>query len=58
MKLPNGQSAIVDIRKIRDYCLSTEHPRGKHKAHLFARLLGLTAKNSEALAAVLKHFPK
>jgi hypothetical protein len=29
MKLPNGDAAIVDIAKLRDYCLSPDHPRGK-----------------------------
>lgn len=54
MKLPNGDSASVDIRKIRDYCLSREHPRGKHKARVFEDALGLTAEDSESLAADLK----
>ena len=31
MKLPNGDRAIVDIRKISGYCLSVEHDEGKHK---------------------------
>ena len=36
MKLPNGSLAIVDIRKIRNYCLNLDHPSGKHKARVFA----------------------
>jgi hypothetical protein len=43
MKLPNAARAIVDIEKLRDYCLSESHPRGKHKARVFATALGLTA---------------
>lgn len=35
MKLPNADRAVVDLRKLRDYCLSQEHPRGQHKARLF-----------------------
>jgi hypothetical protein len=54
MKLPNGESASVDVRKIRDYCLSREHPRGKHKARVFEEALGLTAEDSGALVADLK----
>jgi hypothetical protein len=26
MKLPNGDQAIVDIRKLLDYCLNSQHP--------------------------------
>jgi hypothetical protein len=54
MKLPNGESAIIDLRKIRDYCLSMEHPRGKHKARVFERVLGVTAEDSATLASTLK----
>lgn len=43
MKLPNAARAIVDIEKLRDYCLSENHPRGKHKARVFATTLGLMA---------------
>jgi len=32
----------VETRKLRDYCLSPEHPRGRHKARVFASALGLT----------------
>lgn len=49
MKLPNGESAIVDIAKLRDYCLSPTHPRGRHKARVFAAALGLTQADSELL---------
>lgn len=42
MKLPNGDRAIIDEAKLLDYCLSTTHPRGKHKARLFARTTGIT----------------
>ncbi len=45
MKLPNAARAIVDIEKLRDYCLSESHPRGKHKARVFATALGLTAND-------------
>jgi hypothetical protein len=34
-RLPNSERAILDIRKIEDYCLNPEHPRGRHKARLF-----------------------
>lgn len=54
MKLPNAESAIIDIRKIRDYCLSAEHPRGRHKARVFELVLRITASDSEVLVAALK----
>ena len=42
MLLPNGDRAIVDVRKLRDYCLNPDSPRGRHKARVFRRALGLT----------------
>ncbi len=52
-KLPNPEDAVVEMRKLRDYCLSPEHPRGKHKARVFASALGLTAGDSEELRRTL-----
>ena len=49
MKLPNATRAVVDIEKLRDYCLSEFHPRGKHKARVFATALGLTAEDASEL---------
>jgi len=42
MTLPEGEYAVVDISKLRDYCLNPAHPRGRHKARVFASTLGLT----------------
>ena len=53
MKLPNGDRAIVDPQKIREYCLSTAHPRGRHKARVFASVLGLTIEHSADLCEAL-----
>lgn len=53
MKLPNGDQAIVDIVKLRDYCLSPIHPRGRHKARVFEAVLGLTADDAEQLRSAL-----
>ncbi len=52
-KLPNPENAVVEMRKLREYCLSPEHPRGKHKARVFASALGLTAEDSEELRQAL-----
>jgi hypothetical protein len=53
MKLPNPNRAIVDEKKLRDYCLSPTHRHGKHKARLFASAMGLTANDSDTLRNVL-----
>ena len=49
MKLPNADRAVVEMEKLRDYCLSSYHPRGRHKARVFATALGLTADDAEEL---------
>ncbi|NHC34822.1 DUF6883 domain-containing protein [Scytonema millei] len=53
MQIPNAENAVVDIRKLRDYCLSLEHEKGKHKARLFLSALGITADNAEELRQLL-----
>ena len=53
MLLPNGKRAIVDIRKLRDYCLNPDNPRGSAKARVFASALGITAKDADKLRARL-----
>ena len=47
MKISNAERAFVDVRKLRDYCLDANHPRGQHKARLFQRALGWTADQAE-----------
>jgi hypothetical protein len=51
--LPYAENAVVDIRKLRDYCLNPEHRDGKHKARLFVATLGMTADNAEELRQIL-----
>ncbi|MDR3752760.1 MAG: hypothetical protein P4K78_02845 [Terracidiphilus sp.] len=53
MKLPNGEASIVEIEKLRDYCLNPAHPRGRHKARVFKSRLGMTAAHSEELRRAL-----
>ena len=53
MKMPGGDAAIVDREKLTGYCLNPEHPRGKHKARVFATALGFTAENADLLRAAL-----
>ena len=42
-------SIVVEIAKLRDYCLSRSHPRGRHKARFFRARLGLTEGDAELL---------
>ena len=53
MLLPNGEHAIVDIRKLRDYCLNPDSPRGSNKARVFFAALRLTAADAEILRGLL-----
>jgi hypothetical protein len=52
VKLPNGKHAIVDIQKLQSYCLNLQHPRGRHKARVFAAV-GIESKDSEELREAL-----
>ena len=49
MRLPNPHLAIIDIRKLREYSLNPNHPRGAHKARVFASALGVTSEHIEFL---------
>ena len=40
---------MVDLAKLRDYCLNPLHPRGRHKARVFASVLGLTTADAQFL---------
>ena len=51
--MPNGGSSIVEIEKLRNYCLNPAHPRGRHKARVFKSLLEMTAVDAEELRAAL-----
>ncbi len=53
MRVPNAENAVVDIRKLRDYCLNPNHEIGKHKARVFAASLNLTETDAEILRAAL-----
>jgi hypothetical protein len=54
MKLPNGDQAEIPLQKLVGYCLNSEHPSGKHKARVFASVLGITAENAEQLQELIK----
>jgi hypothetical protein len=53
LRLPNTNRAFVDVAKLRDYCLSPTHPVGKHKARVFASVLGLTDADAAELRVAL-----
>uniref|UniRef100_Q02B59 DUF6883 domain-containing protein n=1 Tax=Solibacter usitatus (strain Ellin6076) TaxID=234267 RepID=Q02B59_SOLUE len=53
MQLPGGDNAIVEIAKLREYCLDPQHPRGRHKARVFAAALGLAQADAESLREAL-----
>jgi hypothetical protein len=53
MLIPHAENAVVDIRKLRDYCLNLDHDDGKHKARLFSSVLGMTVDDAEELRQVL-----
>jgi hypothetical protein len=52
-RLPHGDEAILDIRKIEDYCLSPTHPRGRHKARVFREALDLQRSDAAWLRDIL-----
>jgi len=47
-------AVVIDPVKVRDYCLSPEHPRGKHKARVFQSALGLTQRDWRFLADAIR----
>ena len=53
MKIPNAEHAVVDIRKLRDYCLNPQNEEGKHKTHQFYVKIGMRVDNAEELRDAL-----
>jgi hypothetical protein len=51
--LPDAALAIVDPAKLRNYCLSPIHPRGRHKARVFQRALGLRQADAAWLGSAI-----
>ena len=54
MKLPGGDRAAVPVEKLRDYCLNSEHPEGRHKARVFHSALGLIREDFAILQECLQ----
>ena len=58
MQLRNFHNAVIDIRKLTEYALDPESPRGRHKARVFKAALGFTADNANELRdAILASLP-
>lgn len=53
MKLPNAEAAFIDLNKLQNYSLNLQHDRGKHKARLFAAILGLGSDDADLLQAFI-----
>lgn len=51
-RLTRGNRAILDVRKLEDYCLSPSHPRGRHKARVFRETLDLERSDAPWLRDV------
>jgi|SRR5579863_3542146 len=52
-RIPNGERAILDVRKLEDYCLNPQHPRGRHKARVFRDSISVARSDSYWLRGVL-----
>jgi hypothetical protein len=44
---------IVDVVKLRDYCLSAQHSYGRNKARVFRSSLGFDASRADELRQIL-----
>jgi hypothetical protein len=53
MSLPGAERAVVEIDKLRNYCLNPAHPRSRHKARVFASALRILESDAEWLRARL-----
>jgi hypothetical protein len=51
--LPNAAQAVLDIRKLEDYCLNPSHPRGRHKARVFREAIDLHRSDAAWLRETL-----
>jgi hypothetical protein len=47
--LPHPERAVVDLQKLRDYCLDPTHEDGKHKARVFSAALGIRQHDADWL---------
>jgi len=45
MTVQDASRAFIDPRKLEEYSLSLEHPRGRHKARVFQSALNVSKNN-------------
>ena len=53
MRLPNPDRAVVDLAKLANYSLDMAHDKGKHKARVFASVLGIRNADARAMRELL-----
>lgn len=53
MKIPNAEAAYIDLAKLQNYSLNSQHDRGQHKARLFAAILGLGSDDTKILQDIV-----
>ena len=51
--LAHRDTAILEIRKLEDYCLDPSHPRRRHKARVFRETLGPGRSDARWLRKIL-----
>jgi hypothetical protein len=51
--LPRCENAILDIRKLEDYCLNALHMRGRHKARVFLDALDVERRDAAWLRSAI-----
>lgn len=44
--IPNATMAVIESKKLVDYALNPNHPVGRHKARVFASVLGFMQQNA------------
>ena len=53
MKVPFAENAVVDLRKLSDYLLDSDHIEGRHKAILWRAALEISAENAQEVSTFL-----
>lgn len=53
MKVPFAENAVVDLRKLSDYLLDSDHIEGRHKAILWRAALDISAENAHDVSTFL-----
>lgn len=51
--IPYPEQAVIDMAKLVGYCLSMDHPEGRHKARVFLSALGMATSDAEELRNIL-----